>query len=75
MPDLLTKETNRSIAEFIDTIESSSILEDSKLLLLIMEEITKEKPKIWGNERVPSFIIGFGKSVYQRKGSNNLSST
>ena len=70
MSDLLTKETNRSVIDFIDTIENSSILEDSKLLLSIMEEITQVKPRIWGNERVPDFIIGFGKSVYKRKGSN-----
>jgi hypothetical protein len=70
MPDLLTKETNNSIGDFIDTIENFVIVEDSKLLLSIMEEITKVKPKVWGNERVSNFIIGFGKSTYKRKGSN-----
>jgi len=70
MSDLLTKETNRSISDFIATIENSSIVEDSTLLLSIMEEMTKAKPRIWENERVPRIIIGFGKSVYKRKGSN-----
>ena len=69
MPGLITKETNRSVVHFIETIQNSSIKKDSKLLLAIMKEITNAEPKVWGNERVPDFIIGFGKYVYKRKGN------
>ncbi len=69
MPGLITKETNRSVVHLIETIQNSSIKKDSKLLLAIMKEITKAEPKVWGNARIPDFIIGFGKNVYKRKGN------
>jgi len=64
MAGLVTKETNKSVAEFIENIENPSKREDSKTLLHIMEEITGYTPKIWGDY----FIIGFGKYKYKRKG-------
>lgn len=71
MSGLATKETNRSVDHFIDSIENPIIKKDSEILLSIMEEITQAKPKVWGNERIPDFIIGFGKYTYERKGNNN----
>lgn len=63
MSGLATKETNKSVSAFIETIESDSKKNDSKKLLAIMEHITGFKPKIWGD----NFIIGFGKYAYKRK--------
>ena len=68
MAGLVTKETNRSVTSFIDKIENASKKEDSKKLLAIIKEATRKEPKVWGNEKVPDFLIGFGKYNYQRKG-------
>jgi hypothetical protein len=38
---------------------------DSKKLIKIIQKITNEKPKIWGNNN----FIGFGNYKYSRKGS------
>ena len=68
MAGLVTKETNRSVNAFIDKIESISKRADSHELLAIMQEVTGTEPKVWGNEKVPDFLIGFGKYKYRRKG-------
>ena len=68
MAGLVNKENNNSIEEFIDSIESPSKREDSKLLLSVMKEITGNDPKIWGNYLVQNSFIGFGKYKYKRKG-------
>jgi len=67
MSGLVTKETNRSVGKYIDGIGNNSKIEDSKLLLSIIKEITGEKPKVWGNEKILDFLIGFGKYTYKRK--------
>jgi hypothetical protein len=36
-------------------------------LLEIIENITGTKPKMWGNEINPDFMIGFGNYTYTRK--------
>ena len=68
MAGLVTKETNRSVDAFIDSIESNPKKEDSKTILAAIQEVTGKEPRIWGNDKVPDFIIGFGKYTYQRKG-------
>lgn len=68
MAGLVTKETDRSVTDFINNIESPSKREDSRTLLSIFQEITGEEPKVWGNDKVPDFLIGFGKYNYKRKG-------
>ncbi|RNC84491.1 MAG: DUF1801 domain-containing protein [Balneola sp.] len=64
MAGLATQETNKSVSDFIDSIESASKREDSKTLIKMIQEITGHEPKIWGDH----FIIGFGKYTYTRKG-------
>ncbi len=64
MAGLKTKETNKSINDYIDSIENESKREDSKTLLALMEDATGEKPVIWGDS-----MVGFGKYKYHRKGS------
>jgi hypothetical protein len=63
MSGLATKETNKSVTAYIDSIPNASKKEDSKVLSAMMEEITGYPPKIWGDH----FIIGFGKYTYTRK--------
>ena len=64
MAGLVTKETNKSVTKFIDSIESESKRDDARKLLSVMQEITGNEPKIWGD----NFIIGFGNYKYRRKG-------
>ncbi len=70
MSGLATKETNRSVDNFISQIDSSSKQEDAKIILDLITKVTGQTPKVWGNDKVPDFLIGFGKYTYKRKGSN-----
>lgn len=63
MAGLATKETQKSVSEFIDSIENTSKREDSRTLVTMMQEVSGYEPKIWGD----NFIIGFGKYTYKRK--------
>jgi len=58
MSGLVTKETNRSVGKYIDGIGNNSKIEDSKLLLSIIKEITGYKRKS-GKEEFEWFNIGF----------------
>ncbi|MCX2743088.1 DUF1801 domain-containing protein [Mangrovivirga sp. M17] len=60
MTTLKTQPTNRSIDEFIESIEHIKRKEDCQTLLKIMQEQTGEKPRIWGEN-----IIGFGQYHYK----------
>jgi len=68
MSGLANKQNNRSVTQFIEKIDNTSKREDSFKLLEIIENITQTKPKMWGNEANPDFMIGFGKYTYTRKG-------
>lgn len=70
MAGLVTKETNRDVDAYIRTIENPSKQTDSRVLIQLIKEVTGYEPKIWGNEKVPDFLIGFGKYHYQRKNGN-----
>ena len=60
MYELKTKETESSVIEFIEGVESLKKREDAYKLLDIFTEITGYKAKMWG----PS-IIGFGSYHYK----------
>lgn len=60
MYELKTKETDNSVIEFIENVESPKKREDAFKLLDIFSEITGYKAKMWG----PS-IIGFGAYHYK----------
>ena len=57
--DNKTKQTEVSVAAFIDAIADETRRADAKTLLKSMQSATGEKPKMWG----PS-IIGFGSYHY-----------
>ncbi len=67
MAGLVTKETDRSVDKFIQNIESASKQADSYQLLALIQEVTGLTPKVWGNDQVADFLIGFGNYRYQRK--------
>lgn len=62
MYELKTKETDQSVIEFIEKVDSPKKREDAYQLLDIFTEVTGYEAKMWG----PS-IIGFGKYHYQYK--------
>jgi len=60
MYELKTKETDSSVIEFIESIESLKKRQDAYILLDIFTETTRYEAKMWG----PS-IIGFGTYHYK----------
>jgi hypothetical protein len=60
MAEIKTKQTEVSVAEFIDSVENPVRREEAKTVCAMMERITGEPPKMWG----PS-IIGFGSYHYK----------
>jgi len=60
MAELKTKQTGASVENFLKQISDEERREDCFAIAKIMEEITGEKPKMWG----PS-IVGFGSYHYK----------
>ena len=60
MSELKTKPTGQSVKDFLNKISDEERRADCFQVVKIMEEITGEKPKMWG----PS-IIGFGTYHYK----------
>ena len=60
MAELKTKPTQASVKEFLNQIPDKERREDCFAIAKIMEEITGDKPKMWG----PS-IVGFGTYHYK----------
>lgn len=60
MADNKTKQTELSVAAFIDALPDPAKRADAKALVKVMQSATGEKPKMWG----PS-IIGFGSRHYK----------
>jgi hypothetical protein len=60
MAESKTKQTQRSVAAYIDALASDTKRADAKALVKLMQGATGEKPKMWG----PS-IIGFGSHHYR----------
>lgn len=65
MAELKTKVTDASALDFIKSIPDERKRKDSLALLKLFQEVTKEKPKMWGTS-----IIGFGKYHYKSERSS-----
>lgn len=65
MAKLKTKATTQNPRDFLEKVESEEKRKDSFVLLELMEEITGEKPVMWG-----SSIVGFGKYHYKSERSS-----
>lgn len=59
--ELKTKKNGASVSGFINSIKDPVRKRDAKTVLKIMEDVTKEKPVMWGFS-----IIGFGDYEYTR---------
>lgn len=57
-----TQITDMSVEDFLQSITSESIRKDCYELCAIMQDITKEKPVMWGNS-----MVGFGQYSYKYK--------
>lgn len=60
MAELKTKERKASVEKFLNQVSDESRREDCFKVAKIMEEITGEKPKLWGTS-----IVGFGSYHYK----------
>jgi hypothetical protein len=62
MAELKTKLNDASVEAFINSVEDGSKRRDSFALIELMQKVTGEEPKMWGNS-----IVGFGKYHYKSK--------
>lgn len=58
--ELKTKVNDANVTDFLNSIEDEQKRKDSLEIARIMEQITKEKPKMWG-----SSIVGYGSYHYK----------
>jgi hypothetical protein len=59
MAELKTKINNASVTDFLNKIEDEEKRADSFEILKLMQQVTKQEPKMWGTS-----IIGFGHVHY-----------
>lgn len=62
MSQLKTRQSEKSVEDFLSKISNEKIKNDCYKILQIMKSITKQEPKIWGDK-----IIGFGSFHYKSK--------
>lgn len=60
MAELKTKENDGDVTAFLNTVEKEQKREDSFALLNLMEDVTGEPGKMWGDS-----IVGFGSYHYK----------
>jgi hypothetical protein len=60
LAQIKTKETDSSVDDFINSVKDETKRKDSFTILKLMQNASKEKPKMWG-----SSMIGFGKKIYK----------
>jgi hypothetical protein len=60
MAESMTKTTGKSVKSFLAAVEDPTRRADAQTFLEMMERITGEKPKMWGDS-----IVGFGKYHYK----------
>ena len=60
MAEPKTRKNNKSVAQFLNSIKDEKKRKESKAIVKLMEEATKEKPAMWGDS-----IIGFGSYHYK----------
>jgi hypothetical protein len=62
MAELKTKKNDQSVEKFLNTVIDPSKREDCFEIMKLMQEITQEEPKMWGDS-----IVGFGEYHYKYK--------
>lgn len=64
MAELKTKQNKASVKKFLNSVEDEQQKKDSLELLTIFENVTKEKPMMWGTS-----IVGYGSYHYKHERS------
>ncbi|MBC7836666.1 DUF1801 domain-containing protein, partial [Acetobacteraceae bacterium] len=64
MAEVKTKVTTASVKEFLESVKDERRRKDAQQVLKLMQEVTKEKPRMWG-----SSIVGFGMFHYKSQRS------
>jgi hypothetical protein len=59
MTELKTKKNDANVLKFLDSVDNQQRREDSLVILEMMERVTGEKAKMWGES-----IVGFGSYHY-----------
>jgi hypothetical protein len=62
MAELKTQRTKASVKAFLDRVADARKRRDAKAVLAMMQEVTNEKPAMWG----PG-IVGFGSYAYRQR--------
>jgi hypothetical protein len=62
MAELKTKLNDASVTDFLNNIENEEKRADSFEILKLMQQVTRQEPKMWGTS-----IIGFGNTHYKYK--------
>ncbi|MFW9778519.1 MAG: DUF1801 domain-containing protein [Candidatus Heimdallarchaeota archaeon] len=62
MPELKTKKSHQNVEEFINSVTDPIRRNDCLEILKLMEDVTQEAPRMWGNS-----IVGFGEYQYKYK--------
>jgi hypothetical protein len=65
MVELKTKVNKASVKEFLNSVAEERRRKDSLQVLKLMQEVTKEKPQMWGTS-----IVGFGSYHYKSERSS-----
>lgn len=60
LAQIKTKETSASVENFINSVKDEARRKDSFTILKMMQQASKEKPKMWSGS-----IIGFGNKIYK----------
>lgn len=60
MAALKTRPTNASVDAFLDGVDPDDRREDARRLLAMMQRVTQEPPRMWGDR-----IVGFGSYHYR----------
>lgn len=60
MAELKTKQTEKSVEKFLNSVKDEKQRADSFIVLKMMQQITKAEPKMWG-----ASIVGFGAYHYK----------
>ena len=61
MSELKTVENDASVEDYLNSVENVRRREDAKRVASMMQEISGETPKMWGDS-----IVGFGNYTYRR---------
>jgi hypothetical protein len=60
MAELKTQPTDESVIAFLNSVENEKKRQDSFKIMALMQEVTGEQPKMWGES-----IVGFGSYHYK----------